>query len=646
MKKKYKVSIIAALTGLSLSLGAVSFARSNKVVKTDAASGDKFMFIQITDEDDIEIDDIVIFAADSYAINRLGGNPCYTYGQDVANHTDDYSKFNVESTSAAMFKVETGYQGNISSYSFKCLRTAAEETSSWLKTAGKYLSYADKITIDGHDYGYHEDGITIQTKGDIIFKSAKDEYSSWNADFDSDGYVHLSRANETNRYGQEGITDPIGVKWTSGYIKDGYFGYFFGDSNLRMYRKVNVRESNLDLYISKGPDKLTYNSGEYTDLTGLELTIETKDTYMTFKATYEGEPALFDALPVVYDSSNSKAPFKWMGIEFYVTATVYPDRQDENNYLNVSSPYKDLRGTYVLASPYDGVTSILDLSQLTGEGEDHSGNNGKVVDITGEPNPICDSTYDGGGNRSVISEIDDNVVTIVKESDGYYVKIGSDYLAFEMTSYHYGYVYRGLKANSLPIKVDYNNDIVFSVPNEGNKTLTCDKNLKKFYLSEVTSNERQVELYRLVLKSEHYSEMDTFRSSFFSKTATCDATGESNNLVLSNWQSLASEFTALSLDSQAYIASLTYSHNGEEANSLKDMVDRYDMIVSKYSNDGFTDFMSRGDAGTLQANYSLTDIVVIKVKNDALIIITVISVILMSAAAAVLVLKKKRITIK
>ena len=429
---------------------------------------------------------------------------------------------------------------------------------------------------------------------------------------------------------------PISVKWTSGYISDGYFGYFFGSANLCMYRRVNVRESNLHIYISREPDKTTYNAGEYTDLTGLELTITTQDTYMTFKSEYNDESSLFDALAVVYDENHSKGMFKWMGISVYFTATVYPNREAENNYLNTQVPYKDLRGTYILAAPYDGVTSILDLSQLTGEGEDHSGTSGRVTDLDDELSIICDSTYDEQGNRLVVSKVNDNVVTIVKEDDGYFIKVGSDYLAYDMTDYGYGLVYRGIKAHAKPITVDYNNNIRID-----GKTLTCDKNLKKFYLSYVHGNEEQVELYRKVLKAENYSEIETFRSSFFSKTSTCDSTGDTNGLVLSNWQTLSSEFNALSLDSQAYIASLTYSHNQEDANSLKDMVDRYDLIVNKYSNSNFNDFMSRGAAGTLQVSHSTTGILSISKTNEILIVVTVVSITLM--CATLVVLKKKRI---
>ena len=111
MTEKHKLLITSTIMGLSALLG---LSLVNNTNTANAAAGDKFMFIQVTDVADLHPDDIVIFANESYVINRLGGNPCFTYGMEVNNYTDNYSKFNFESTSAAMFKVEAGYTGGLS----------------------------------------------------------------------------------------------------------------------------------------------------------------------------------------------------------------------------------------------------------------------------------------------------------------------------------------------------------------------------------------------------------------------------------------------------------------------------------------------------------------------------------------------------
>ena len=635
MKRTNKLTTLTIL-GLAslLGLGAIAYTSSNKSISVKADDPDRYIFVQVRDELDIRTGDTVIFAHENVAIHSLGGNPCFTGGSIISNNTGDYSKFIFESANAAMFIVEAGYNG-LDQYSFKCLRTPQEESDYWLKTSGKYLSYAQGGK-------YNEDGIYINTKGDIIFRKDKDEFSSWNVDFDNDGCVHLSYATEANRYGQEGVESPIGIKWTSGYVSNGYFGYFFGDGNVRMYRKVNVKENNLNIWISTSPNKTVYNAGEYSDLTGMVLTIETKDTFMTFTSSYEFDGSLFSALGVVYDDGLSKGRFTWMGILMEFSATVYPDREEENNYLSTRLRYKDLRGTYVLAARYDGCTSILDLSQLTGEGENHSNDSGKVIDIAGEYNPISDSTYDNEGHRVEITDVTHNVVNIVKENDGYYIKLGSDYLAFEMSSYDYGFLYRGTKEHSKPINLGLNNEIVIKGFG-ADKTITCDRNLKKMYLSYESSNEIQVELHRLVLKETHYNEIDGFRASFFAKTATCDITGEENRLNSSDWQTLANEFSALSLDSQGYIASITYSHNQEASESIRDMADRYDLIVSKYSTTGFNDFMSREFAGTFQRNYVHRKVFPItNIVDSNILIIVIVPVILALAVTGFYILKKKR----
>ena len=632
---KNKFAILTTL-GLSALLGltAVSLTGSKDPVTAKAEENDKYIFVQVTEYSDIRLGDTVIFASSNIAINRIGGNPVFTGGYRLSNGTGYYSKFNFESTDASMFTVENGYTG-FGYYSFKCTRTADQETDYWLKTAGRYLSYGQ---------GYHEDDHDLDTRGDVIYKKAKDEYSSFNVDFDSNGLVYLSRANEPNQYGK--VDNPICIKWSSGYVENGTFGYHFGGSNLRMYRKVNVKKSNLDITISKYPYKTAYNAGEYSDLRGLELEIETNDTHMKFKSVYDLDEALFDALPVVYsETDNSYAPFKWLGITSFFLADVYPDRSEENNYFYVNgSKYTDLRGTYVLAAPGNGYTSILDTTRLAGENVDHF-NSGYVVQLNGENiNPICDSIYDEHGDRIIVSDVANNVVTIVKESDGYFIKIGSDYLAFEERPTSYYYVYRGSKAHSKPVTVDSNNDLVINF--NGNKTLVYDDadGIKKVYLQEVSyssSHEYQIKLFRYTMKGEQYSEMNTFKGTFLAKTASCDSTGEVNNLNLSDWQELASAFNALTVDSQSYLASLVYTHNQEEANSLKDMVDRYDHIVSKYSGDGFIDFMSRGDAGTLQQNSAYTFALINNIDNNTLIVV-VVSIISVVSLTALLIFKKKR----
>ena len=633
MKKRNKFAVLTTL-GLSALLGLTAVALVEpKDTLNVKAENDKYIFVQVTEYGDIQLGDTVFFASSNIALDRLAGNPVFTGGCRLSNGTGYYSKFNFESTNASMFTVENGYEG-FGYYSFKCTRTDAQEADYWLKTAGRYLSY-------GH--GYNEDGLVLDTKGDVIYKKDKDEYSSFNVDFDNNGLVYLSRANEPNRYGA--VDDPICIKWSSGYVENGTFGYNFGGSNLRMYRKVNVKESNLEIHISEYPYKTKYNAGEYSDLRGLELTIETKDTHMTFKSIYDLDEALFDALPVVYkETESSYAPFKWLGIELDFTADVYPDRSEENNYYYINEPSADLRGTYVLAAPGNGYTSILDTTRLNGEGEDHF-NSGYVVQLEGESiNPICDSTYDEDGDRIIVEDVANNVVSIVKESDGYFIKIGSDYLAFEERPTSYYYVYRGSKEHSKPVTVDSNNDLVINF--NGNKTLVYDDatGIKKVYLQEVSyssSHEYQIKLFRYTMKGEQYSEMNTYKGTFLTKTASCDSTGEVNNLILSDWEYLATAFNNLSVDSQSYLASIVYSHNQEEENSLKDMVDRYDHIVSKYAGEGFIDFMSRGDVGTLQQHSAYINTLLNDIDNSMLVIV-IISIISVVSLTTLLILKKKQ----
>ena len=564
----------------------------------------------------------------------MGGNPCFTYADTVNGGNNDRTKFYFDSTSVIKLLVGQGFNG-LGSYSFKSLRTASEESSYWLKTNNRYLSYADKITIDGHDYGYHNDGITIQTKGDIIFKNDLDEYSSWNLDFDSDGFVYMTRYNEPNRYGQEGITNPISMQWNNSYTQGGYFGYYFGSSSLRILRKIDITDpTQFEFYIPKKGTKTHYEPDETAVLDGLEMDVLYKLDYTHIPVTYENESSFFTPGRASY--ASQELSFEWCGIETSYSVTVDVEKTDEHYYYSMHgfNEINDLRGTYLLGVNDDSVTKVLNLSDIPTDSSDAKAP--AATSLSDEFETICDKN----DLNQYLTDITNNVFEIVYDTDGYYVKVGSSYLCRENRSTYY-LLYLGTRENSFQVRLGLNgtlrtpdNDIFIYCHSYGSTGVYLNK------YGNVNSNEDEMVLYKKELSSENSTEMNTFCASFFSHTSVCT---NDDTTVLENlgWSTLASEFNDLSVDSQGYIACLTYVHNGEASESLNDMVDRYDYIVNKY---GMNNFMNRNSdlMNNLQGNTNPANMQNTIVNHNAIIVVVAVSMIVLTSITAIFLFKKRK----
>ena len=638
-------SILLSSTLVAIAAGAlVSLNLSSGSITKVNASGAKELYVQVTDAGDLKVGDTAIIACGDRAIGGLGGNPCYTFARQVDGGNNDKTKFYFDSTEAIKFEVGTGYTG-LGSFSFKSTKTAAEETDYWLKTSNRYLSYIDPIEIDGHWYGYHYDDITIQTKGDIIFRKDLDEFSSWNLDIDSEGYAYLSRYNEENRYGTEGHDDPITINYDRPSSTYELFGYYTGGSNIRIFRKVDLSEvKDTYAYIYKSGNKSHYEPNETAVLTGLEMdvTLYFKDnTTATYNVKYSNETSYFTLGTASY--ADQEVSFSWLGFEFSYSAEVKATLHDEHYYNDVSdhSKPKDIRGTYLLGANHEDITYLLNLSTI-GQNVYQSGIP-SVVSLGSEMTSICDKDDEYGQD---IANVVNNVFEIVYHVDGYYIKIGNKYLCRENpNNYNYYYLYLDTIENAF--KVEQGNDGHLVTPDNDIFVYFFQPGAVGVYLNRngsVSSNEEAMVLFKKEFSSDESIELETYRSSFFSNTNVCrnDGTTVLATLV-SNWSTLASSFTNLSTDSQGYLACLTYIHNDEVALSLNDLVDRYDYIVSKYSGDGCTDFMNRSAANTLQNNVQSINNITLdnNMGVNVTVILTIVSMSLLSISGFI-VMRKRR----
>ena len=607
MKKKLLIS--TSLLAISLGVFASVGTGSNKeIIKTKADSSAYDLYVQVTDTTELDFGDTVLIACGDHAIGGLGGNPCFTYGNTVSGGNNDKTKFCVASTNAIKLKVVAGFNG-YGSYAFQSLRTAAEESDHWLKTHDRYLSYANPIYIDGHAYGYHYDNINIQTKGDIIFKPVLDEYSSWNLDFDSEGYVYMSRYNETNRYGAEGITNPISMQWNNAYTQGGYFSYSFGGSSMRILRKIDV--SNPSYYSNNwfphAPSKNHYEPNETAVLDGLVIEFSYHNPVTTqsqiFRVSYDNEYNFFTLGKANYDTQ--RVYFQWCGVELDYPVKVDVDKTGEHYYnqLTTYTTPSDIRGSYLLGVEDSNELKVMKLSGIPTSEDDAKAlpvETLPAITLSENKDVICDKN----DLNEFVSEVTDNIFKIVYDTDGFYVKYGSSYLCRHDTGHTYYLLYLGNKESSFKVRVGLNgtlmtpeNDIFIYDHSYGSSGIYLNKN------NHVNSNESEMVVFKKEFSTDEGDQLENYRISFFNNTNACRSDG-STVLEDINWTLLANTFNySLSVDSQGYLANLTYDHNAEESGSLRDLADRYDYIVSKYTTSVFPDFMHRIEANTLQNNY-------------------------------------------
>lgn len=642
-----KTPILFTLITSTLALGSIAALslKQDKINKVEAGTIENAqMYVHVRNSSELFDGDTVIIACGNRTMLGVGANPVYTAGTYMPGGNDDYSKYYFESSDALTMKV--GYDYNTGTYTFKSLKTAAEEASRELKTYGKYLSYANEVQIGEYKYRYTEDGHKRGTHGDLIFRSAVDEFSRMKVDFDDRGQAYIYRQNETNIYGEVDVSDIVSVKYSPEYNPsgNGHFRYDRGKSNVMIYRKVDLSKG-AEIYVSKPGTKTHYLPNETADLNGVELQVRFEDSFVygdPYICSYANEANYFTPLTATYD--DQQVHFKWCGFDVSYSAEVNVPVTDENYFYKINhTGLKDARGTYLLgADIYVGlnkVTHLLDVSSIPVGASNADGANS--VSLGAQYDRICDKN----DLNEYIPEVHNNVFEIVYDTDGYYLKTNGKYLCGIKNDFYdedpkYFLLYLGTREEAFKVRVGINGHL----ETVNGDYMTCAyKNSNKVYMNcpDFEGDESYMTLYKIETTSAMMDEMDTFKTSFFNKTATCDASGETNNLSLTDWNALSEEFNGLSLDSQGFIGCLEYYHNNEVANSFNDMADRYDFIVNKYQDAGFTDFMHRDYAGTMQNASNTINVNIINQNSSVVLVIAIISILSISSLMVAFILKRK-----
>ena len=137
-------------------------------------------------------------------------------------------------------------------------------------------------------------------------------------------------------------------------------------------------------------------------------------------------------------------------------------------------------------------------------------------------------------------------------------------------------------------------------------------------------------------------ELSDFTASLKSLLSYCSSDGDFDYYATykTQWDAMASSFNALSDDAQAYLRNLSYNHGAEERDSLEDLIDRYDYILSKYD---ALDFMGRKTHGAYRQNALSMKGLSFDAKDISFLALTLTFAGVAAASfAAVVYLKKKK----
>ena len=636
---KKKGILLSALVG-ALAIGVSAFAIVNNINKTatqlDANYNDntsvlKGLYVRVTNPNTIENGEKLLLVGNGNRTIQYFVGASYHYWittehASFAKYTDDYIYANNEKGELVTFE-KSGDNFYL-------------KLDHFVDNTG----YSDGVVRSGYlvNEAYNNNGVTAF--GDLYFRTKKDKPSAnaakWSLQYDGNHMIITSVSSGRRMFWKPG----------SNYYWDAFAlsTNLTISSNINLYRRAKA--SDFDITVTTGENtKDDYVYGEDIDLTDVSVAAEHKQAHFTINSTYNNDSYMYQ--PVEISFFEQLVKFTWCSFEASFDVTVDHDRRDEHLYLKPDGMIQDLRGSYVLAFDFDDPqgapnytnnTCIMDVSTIT------SGDTGADVDFQktwNVQNPINDTNYAlNPADDGKVLAVSENVVKIDASllpggvDYGYRMKVQTggdaqnpvyssiciDASGNPLETPSYGKLKLGSDALSVSqneVTSDNQNHIYIG---DHQRMLVFNKTTRKIITVSDYPDANYIPLclYKLQMtKNLNFDEeIEQYRTSFFSYTSNYDPTAATKNIDRGAWTSVKSAFNKLSLDSQSYLAALTYTHNQEESGSFGELADRYDSIVNTYydvlyipSEDkyGFEDFMRRGLAGTLQSarqvEYDLTD---------------------------------------
>ena len=609
------MAIALLATGL-----AHSFQQEYKSVKADYTSPLQ-LYVELPSIDYLKEGDTVIFGSTTgYVMTSLAGNPVFTTGEHINTSNSNYTKYLFETSDAIPFQVGIT---NDNFYTFKSINDSNKEKNYAHPTNGRYLAYGTSYS----DSNYHN----IGTLGDINTSTVIDEHSKWDVAINTE--THYA----TLQYSTEAYKDSgISIRWD--YRSNGMrcnFGYYLDSYNyspVKIYKKIDTTQT-FNISISQEQNQSSVVEGTQLDLSGFEMELIAEDG-MTFTSVYNEEPSYYDVAAAV-NPSTGVVYFYYAGNIYYRTFADIIEARDTYSYFNeITTPLNDYRGTYVIGMQFkndvDEEQSYVEIL-INKDKSDYL--------------PISDeSSASGTYYKEHILRSDNNATSmnryeIVRTS----LTEGGTRLQFLQSVYDGKYLINDNGSFSLVEKTALTK----------NNVVVIDENLNiKLGNSYIGYSDgdfhlgtgARARLFKIIY--DQSEELDTFVSNFNTYTsANCDSTGNTNTTITSEgWSNLAEEFYGLEADDQGYLANMSYVHNNETSGSIKDIIDRYDYIVSKYPS-LTNDFMDRIAANTLRENVSTSEIKLINLfnkDNTDMIVAIIVVLSALSIATLLFVVKRKK----
>ena len=629
MKKKTITSLLVGSIVLTIATFGLIH-KPTSITRVDASDDPAFnpgyhstgFYEKITDKSDLEDGDSILLVdvSNKNIFSHLGGNPAYAgYAEDEDNHfTDDNRYIGLSDSIACEFKLIKVNDGTSYYYHFR-----GSMTMDWSGVHDVVLAYCPEDHSEFDSIG--------QFTGDHL---GARKYNSNNLKDEKTRWTILDSGSSGNNFN-------IVSRVSGGPVR-----------SFAIYRKYGITTSfGCDYY---SLDYQNYYVGDTLNLHGLIFNVYDNNIGETFEYKYENNSGLFYLDNYTVAPNTTEYNLKIVGLPNRSFEFGINEPTESENYFYTNSnitQLKDYRGTYLAAAEVSNQSSnnlYLPARFITYNRYDISNVN---------------TCYMDHGNIPVSQHILlDDAITIERvkyQGEYHYVAKNKDDKYFNNREYEnhqldwsdiefIDFTDTISPSNFIEIREKNNNlTLLFKSMYDDEIPLRCDTYYKTMYfdtIPDTSENCRDAYLYKLSTTHDTAYDITSFMSKFYQNTQNCDATGNAQTVFSHHWEYLETEFNLLSADAKGYFTNLTYTHNAESYNTPEDVVDRYDFLIGKYSDD-LWDFMGRKSANTYQGpslNNSIMNNIITNMDASTMLIVVLMIVVISSGALFVVLLRKKR----
>ncbi len=593
-----------------------------------SSSSDSNLFLRIDNIDDLQAGDKVIIT-NQYGgtLDHFGGNPIYLCARDYGGQSAMGDKHYFTGSLNDYQVLNVGKVGNYFTFQFTYT----------------YSDYWDKVICKNKYLCYRQSDGTWDDKtgkvylyGDLYFTdSTSNENAQWKitSNTHGDGFFDMQRSGEEN---------DTCITFESGVTRSRFwYGGHSGDYGVRIFKYINLNEHQHVFNINNisEPNRTTFYQGETVDLSGLEFNLYlfasdfdiststdiAADALYTVHSKYDDERNLYSSVSVSGSGNNAIASFTYLGLGYRVYIQIIQESENTTQYHLLNYSMLDYRGTYY----FGHIISSYSVYILNGNDSYIGGvTEGLSMDIATEILDVPNSA----GTNVIRSRFQVKRVIVGGESNPYLY----NYSSSKYVSYDDNNKLCYVEENELSDKE------IFSVINN-KPVLNGDRYIvyatDEFNVS--TNSANAVSIFKLMPKTDFYTELDTFKRTFFNKIQ-CESIGETN-FSSQDWLDTKDAFDDLTVDAQGYLANLTYTHNAEASGSLNDLVDRYDYILSKYPST-YVDYMNRREAAYSDFYNNSQNIFNNRLNQQSgSIVIIVLAISLIMVASIIFIIKKRKV---